>query len=135
MKKALPTGHLDCNCAECQEAEAQQERDQREAESCDDDGELLDDWRPEGEEPSAVEIEGRDYLRLEPWGCVVWLEGEHPGTLFGWELGEFDCAMAAGEFDPTDMAYEISAPDSQEFLDAVNAHFGTAYQFDEFAGR
>jgi hypothetical protein len=48
---------------------------------------------------------------------------------------DYDSAKAAGELDPLDDAYEISAPDSQEFLDAINTHFGTAYRWEDFPGR
>jgi hypothetical protein len=29
----------------------------------------------------------------------------------------------------------LTAPESQEFLDAVNAHFGTKFRMSQFAGR
>jgi len=36
--------------------------------------------------------------------------------------------------DPEDWT-EVTAPESQEFLDAVNAEFGTGFTMDQFAGR
>lgn len=30
---------------------------------------------------------------------------------------------------------EVSAPESQEFLDVVNAHFNTAFRLNQFSGR
>lgn len=29
----------------------------------------------------------------------------------------------------------VTAPESQEFLDAINAYFGTNYRYERFAGR
>ncbi|WP_224962597.1 hypothetical protein [Geomonas subterranea] len=30
---------------------------------------------------------------------------------------------------------EVTAPESQEFLDGINAHFGTNFRYERFAGR
>ena len=66
-------------------------------------------------------------ITLEDFGCVVWL---NENTIFSAEIGEF-------ELHGTDPYYavEVTAPDSQYFLDSVNAHFDTEFYLDHFAGR
>lgn len=69
-----------------------------------------------------------DAVKIEGYGCYVW---EHEGYLLGCEAGEFE---AHGGHDDR-YAYDISAPESQAFLDKVNAALGTNFRFEDFAGR
>ena len=64
---------------------------------------------------------------LEDYGCVVWVDDE---TLFSTEIGDF-------QLHGTDLVYagEVTAPESQHFLDSVNAEFDTDFYLDQFAGR
>lgn len=65
--------------------------------------------------------------KLEAFGCYVWLEGQ---TLFCSELGEFE--EYGKEANSTG---EVTAPEGQAFLDAVNELLDTAFKFEHFAGR
>jgi len=72
-------------------------------------------------------------LRLPQYGCVVWVED---GTLYDCEANTFEeaggtvqSAIDAGQ------GGEVTAPESQAFLDRVNFHLGTDFQYDNFAGR
>jgi len=56
-------------------------------------------------------------------GCFWWLED---GTVMG-------CPV--GEPYPEDHTFELTAPDSQEFLDELNKRLGTNHKMDDFAGR
>ncbi len=67
---------------------------------------------------------------FENFGCFVSVVD---GTLFY-------CAMQTdGSPDTEDDGEfnwgEVTAPDSQEFLDAVNAHFHTKFRMSQFSGR
>lgn len=62
---------------------------------------------------------------LDAFGCYVWLED---GALLACEKGEFE---TSGD----EYAVEVSAPESQAFLDAVNVNLGTSFVMSEFAGR
>lgn len=76
-------------------------------------------------------------IALPDFGCYVRVID---GTLF-------DCAMPAdvketggevavnGWLADEDNWGEVSAPGSQEFLDAVNREFGTSFRMDQFPGR
>jgi hypothetical protein len=65
-------------------------------------------------------------IRLEDFGCVVWLDGE---TIYTVELGDFEAHGMADE-----VTVEVTAPEG-DFLDRVNCEFGTAFALEEFAGR
>ena len=72
-------------------------------------------------------------LKLPQYGCVVWVQD---GTLFDCEANTFaaaggtvQAAIDAGEYG------EVTAPQSQAFLDRVNFHLGTEFLFENFAGR
>lgn len=65
--------------------------------------------------------------RLDAYGCYVWLED---GSLICSEIGEFET-----HGKDTDYAVEVTAPESQDFLDAVNRQLGTDFRFSQFAGR
>lgn len=69
---------------------------------------------------------GRVAHRLEAWGCYVWMEGH---SLVACELGDYERG------DEEQAAVEVSAPESQAFLDDVNQVLGTEFEFDQFAGR
>ena len=66
-------------------------------------------------------------VKLDGFGCCVWLED---GTLICSEIGEFEEHGTSSEY-----AVEVTAPEGQGFLDAVNEAFGTDFRFDQFAGR
>lgn len=65
--------------------------------------------------------------KLDGFGCYVWLED---GTLICSEIGEFE-----EHGTDTEYAVEVTAPEGQGFLDAVNAVLGSEFRFDQFAGR
>ncbi len=72
-------------------------------------------------------------LRLPQFGCVVWVQD---GALYDCELNSFDeaggtvqAAIDAGQYG------EVTAPQSQRFLDRINFHLGTDFLYDSFAGR
>lgn len=65
------------------------------------------------------------YVRLPKFGCGVALDGE---TLMS-------ATMAREGFLFINDAGEVTAPTSQEFLDAVNAVLGTVYVMGDFPGR
>lgn len=64
---------------------------------------------------------------LHDYGCYVWLVD---GTLFCVESNDFARSGTADE-----VACEVTAPESQGFLDAVNEALGTDFRLDQFAGR
>lgn len=68
-------------------------------------------------------------VKLDRWGCYVWLSRWKGRTyLMNAEQGDYE--------NGSEEAFsEVTAPDSQEFLDAVNLHFGTDFRMDQFAGR
>jgi len=66
-------------------------------------------------------------VRLNPWGCFVWLVDD---TLFYAEINDF---IKYGQDD--EVAGEVTAPESQDFLNAVNYALGSDFRFDQFAGR
>lgn len=75
-------------------------------------------------------------VRPEPWGA-------------GWvELPEFGCAvrlddgalvevplLSKGGIDYDTYPIEVSAPETQAYIDAVNEALGTSFKLDEFSGR
>ena len=66
---------------------------------------------------------------VKGYGCYVWVGEE--GGLMGCEKGEFeDYGGRESEY-----VYELSAPESQKFLDVVNELLGTSFRYEEFAGR
>jgi hypothetical protein len=72
-------------------------------------------------------------LKLPQYGCVVWVDD---GTLYDCEANTF--AEAGGTVQGAifaDEYGEVTAPQSQAFLDRVNFHLGTDFKMDEFAGR
>ena len=62
---------------------------------------------------------------LDAYGCLVWVED---GALIGCALEDFE-SLAVNN------AYDLSAPEDQAFLDAVNRALGTSYRFSQFPGR
>ena len=66
-------------------------------------------------------------VKVKEFGCYVWLDGE---SLMECEINTFEEALTR----VMDCG-EITAPDSQKFLDIANSHFGTTFQMNEFAGR
>ena len=48
--------------------------------------------------------------------------------MIGCEIGDFEAGSRESEYD-------LTAPESQAFLDDVNAALGTRYRFEEFPGR
>ena len=77
-----------------------------------------------------VEELDSNMVALEAFGCFVSMLD---GTLYA-------CAMNTdGSPDVYDDGLnhwgEVTAPEEQEFLDAVNSRFGTTFKLDQFAGR
>ena len=72
-------------------------------------------------------------LKLPQYGCVVWVQD---GTLYDCEANTF--AEVGGTVQAaiaTEQYGEVTAPQSQAFLDRVNFHLGTSFNYDDFAGR
>ena len=65
-------------------------------------------------------------VKLEAFGCYVWLSD---GNLIACDSRDYE--KGGADF----CAVDVSAPDSQKFLDAVNAALGTAFRMDQFSGR
>ena len=75
--------------------------------------------------------QGRPELiaKMDDYGAYVTVEG---GTLLSAAMRE----DGSPEMDSGSIAWsEVSAPESQDFLDAVNGLFGTDFKMDQFAGR
>lgn len=69
------------------------------------------------------------YVHLPAFGCVVWLDD---GTLYTMEANTF----REGGYDINYRdGVEVTAPESQAFLDAVNDRYATSFELDQFAGR
>jgi len=66
-------------------------------------------------------VDGVEFFNFGPHG---W-SGVLNGTLY-WAIEEIHGLENLGE---------VTAPDNQEYLDAVNAHFNTNYKLDEFDAR
>ena len=64
-------------------------------------------------------------IRLDEWGCVVWVDN---GVLYS-SVIHADDSVNYGDYG------EVTAPESQIFLDAVNGWLGTSFRYDEFPGR
>lgn len=71
-----------------------------------------DGWVAFPEYGAYFKVVGSDLLE-----CVM----EDDGSM-GTYNGEINCG-------------EVTAPESQEFLDGINAHFGTDFRYEKFAGR
>ena len=87
------------------------------------------DWVRFFSEPGVdldAEADKSEPVKLEAFGCYVWLV---EGGLIACEINDYEPAG-----DDT-YAVDVSAPESQEFLDAVNAALGTTFQMDQFEGR
>jgi hypothetical protein len=70
-----------------------------------------------------------DWQPLPEFGCFVQI---HDGSLLAASMmNDGSIEMDRGEVN----ACDVCAPESQEFLDAVNAVFGTSYRMDQFSGR
>jgi hypothetical protein len=81
-----------------------------------------------------IEMEEKTTAFLDDFGCVAWIEthrkSAYAGVLMTQDRGDYD------EYGKNfDEAVEVTAPESQAFLDAVNAKLGTDFKMDEFAGR
>jgi hypothetical protein len=71
------------------------------------------------------EVVSPDWYSMPRFGCAVRVED---GVLLEVPM------LVNGNFD-YDSEGEVTAPDSQEFLDAVNEALGTDYTMGQFAGR
>jgi superoxide dismutase len=89
-------------------------------------------------------------LKLEAFGCYVWVEG---GRLYECEINTFEAGADADVcercnrtraqshtghvfwWDGIEPGGEVTAPASQAFLDAVNETFGSEFKLEQFAGR
>ena len=72
------------------------------------------------------------YAKLPDFGIVVWLIF---GDLFGCELNNFERAGSITAAEDGDLTFEVTAPDSQEFLDAANEALGSRFLLARFSGR
>lgn len=82
------------------------------------------------EHAKAVDMELTKGIALEKFGCYVWVDD---GALLY-------CPMTPNGLPDTDENGiwnwgEVTAPQSQEFLDEVNVCFATAFKMDGFPGR
>ena len=68
---------------------------------------------------------------LPEFRCYVWLSGGTSGALMTCEPQEYE--LPTQELDES--AVDVSAPESQEFLDAVNKALGTSFVMSQFAWR
>ncbi len=66
-------------------------------------------------------------VSLPDYGCYVWISD---GALFNVEGNDYEEYGAADE-----VIGEVTAPESQDFLDAVNEALGSDFRLDQFAGR
>ena len=70
---------------------------------------------------------------LPEFGAHVWID---EGTLMICESNTFaDCGGTVAGVYANEMHGEVTAPESQIFLDSVNKEFGTTFAIDEFSGR
>jgi hypothetical protein len=69
------------------------------------------------------------WVHLIEHGCAVWLVD---GVLM--EAPELAYRSGIHRFD-WEQATEVTAPNTQEYLDAVNAALGTSFKMSQFAGR
>lgn len=67
-------------------------------------------------------------VKLEGFGCYVWLDD---GTLYDCEINDFE----AHGIDYDYYGAEVTAPESQGFLDVCNEVLGSSFSFNQFAGR
>ena len=72
-------------------------------------------------------------VALPAFGCFVWIDTWQGRTVLRCESMMADGSWPA--FDPDNFATDVTAPESQEFLDACNAAFGISFQLDQFSGR
>jgi len=69
----------------------------------------------------------REFAILADYGCAVWVQD---GYLFDAPM------LVDGSIEwNEDSCGEVTAPETQEFLDQVNAALKTNYQMEQFAGR
>ena len=74
------------------------------------------------------------HVCLDEYDCFVAVT-EDKATLF-WCNMLVDGSPERCEHDPRHMDWgEVTAPMDQEYLDAVNEVFGTAFRYEKFAGR
>jgi hypothetical protein len=84
------------------------------------------------EKPKAVApvVDGRSRVFDCPeYGCVVWIEkswGKQVPVIC--EANDYYCNQARGVCD-------LTAPESQAFLDLINDFFGTNFRYEDFSGR
>ena len=64
-------------------------------------------------------------IMLEAYGCVVWVE----------ENALYDAPMRIDNTVAWDAYGEVTAPENQGFLDAVNRELGTNFMMEQFPGR
>lgn len=77
----------------------------------------------------------RDFQAIEfkEFGEYYWLDD---GALISCEINTFDAlGRDTDEAEKQLAGGEITAPESQEFLDVINEVFGTDFKYDDFAGR
>ena len=90
-------------------------------------------------------VSEHDISRIDKYGCFVWLIETNysvkPGHkyLLSCEINDFERAyhedMTLNDLINLETTVDVSAPESQDFLDAVNSHFGTKFTLDQFSGR
>lgn len=92
----------------------------------------------------SVTVDGQTFLIQPAFGCVSWFSDDpknlerSSGGLMSAELGD---AITAGARRLTDYgwpdcpAVDVTAPESQLYLDEINTAFGTCMDLSDFAGR
>lgn len=71
-------------------------------------------------------IAGHAWKPLEEFGCFVKVDGDSIMSV---------PMLANGKRDSDDQISEVTAPESQKFLDAVNKAFQTSFRMSQFSGR
>ena len=74
----------------------------------------------------ALSFVRRQAKKLEKWGVFVWVDR---GSLMACEIADYDPKSFEGN------EVDVTAPESQNFLDDVNKALGTYFKLDQFAGR
>lgn len=81
-----------------------------------------------GKDERVVTADG--WVAFPEWGSFNKIDED--GTLLDVSMNH-DGSMDMDRGEPN--ACEVTAPESQDFLDTINEYFGTNYRYERFAGR